>query len=70
MIRVIVREIDVGGAANVGAPVQVAHRTFDLMDHHDSNETARLLRALEDHLRYRQTYVTREVVGVELRDKP
>ena len=55
MLRVIVRTVDCGAAANVGGPVETRFKTFDI-DQPD----------LEQHLRMTQQYATNEVIGVEL----
>ena len=57
MLRVIVHSADCGAAANVGGPVHVSHRTFDI-------EAA----ALEEFLRDGRgvQYLHREVIGVEI----
>lgn len=57
MIRVIVRECDLGAAMHVGGPVNTRLRTFDVE-----------LPELEQHLRAegQPEYVRREVLGVEL----
>jgi hypothetical protein len=54
-IRIIVREVETGAACNVGGPVNVSHKTFDI----DAPQ-------LEAYLRVAQSYTTREVVGCEL----
>jgi hypothetical protein len=56
MLRVIVRETNVGAAANVGGPVTTKVKTFDI----DAP-------ALEAHLREKlDEYISREAIGVEI----
>ncbi len=61
MIRIIVRETDVGAAANVGAPVAITWKTFDV----DAPEVEAHLR---ETVKENMAYVGREVVGVEVVD--
>lgn len=55
MIRLIVRSTNVGAAANVGGPVDIGFKTFDI----EAPE-------LESYLSINQAYLSREVIGVEL----
>jgi hypothetical protein len=59
MIRIVVQEAEAGMAANVGGPVQIKYRTFDVN-----------LPELEAYLRepkeQKLTYTDRQVSGVEL----
>lgn len=57
MIRLICRNIDVGAAANVGGPVNVSHKTFDIRN----TEVEAWLKEAQG-----QMYQTREVSGAEL----
>lgn len=60
MLRIIMVEADAGMAVNVGGPVEVSYRTFDV-------EIPELEKALRDKTnRYRQ----RSVCGVELLPLP
>lgn len=54
MLRFICRETDIGAAANVGGPVHVEHKTFTEPD------------KLEEWLRVKSQWITRECVGVEV----
>jgi len=55
-VRLIVRTVDVGAACNVGGPVNVLYKSFDLH-----------VPELESFLKKNQVkYVTSEVIGAEL----
>jgi len=58
MIRLIVRTVDIGGAAHVGGPVIESFKTFDIEDN-----------ALESHLREVEgnKWVSRQVIGIDAR---
>ncbi len=60
MIRLIIRETDIVDAVHADANSHTSYRTFDVE-----------LLEVESWLAYRGPggYITREVVGVELRDK-
>ena len=63
MIRVIVRSADRGAAANVGGPVDVEYRTFDI-------EVPELESFLHQPKKENWTYTFREVIGVEVAETP
>jgi hypothetical protein len=59
MIRILVRSVDEGGAINVGSPVDVQYKTFDI----DAQEIEAYLTEFSG---YQNHYVIRSVVGVEI----
>ena len=59
MIRVIVRTADANMAANVGGPVHVYHRTFDL-------EAPELEEYLREPNKLEALYIDRAAIGVEV----
>jgi hypothetical protein len=58
MLRIIAEESDIGAAANVGGPVIVRHKTFDV----NAPE-------VERYLSLKQQWATRQIIGVEYRDE-
>jgi len=62
MLRIIIRETDCSGAANVGGPVHQNIKSFDV----DLPEVEAYL--LEYKGKGRIEYLTREVIGVEIRE--
>ncbi len=59
MIRVICRDVNIGAAANVGGPVDIEHRTFDV-------ELTAIETWLKEPSVMNDHYRTREVIGFEL----
>jgi hypothetical protein len=62
-LRIIVRESDIGAAANVGGPVNLQYRTFDI----DAHEVIDYLEfnGVDDH-----RYQSREVLGSHIVEVP
>lgn len=63
MLRAIVEDVDAGAAANVGGPVIVAHKTFDLKGIPD---LTRLEAYLAEAKKWTGGFASRRVIGVEL----
>lgn len=58
MIRLICRETDCGAAANVGGPVEVSHKTFEI-------DIPVVEQWLREHIGESFSYYTRSIVGFE-----
>ena len=55
MLRIIVRITDIAAAANIGGPVDITYKTFDVN-----------LAEIETYIARKHQYSYREVVGVEV----